>query len=134
MKYEEKMRMMQYVKPEKKDLLLYKLSKGETVDITKDEDLFYQINVDRMSIEEAMDRNKYKPLAEDMKVMRQNLDDPWYGKMKNKTLGRYLGEIPDHIYFTHPWFSPTLSKEEKTKNIKKFFNLFPAFRAGSKPI
>ena len=134
MTYEERMRLLQWVKPEKKDELLTRIAKGEMVDITKDEDLFYQINVDRMSIDKAMDRNKYKQLAEDMKVVRQNLHDPMYGKTRSKTFKRYLGEIPDHIYFTHPWFSPMLSAEERSANIRKFFNLFPAFRAGSKEI
>ncbi len=134
MTYEEKMRLLQYVKPENKDELLLRIARGETVDITKDEDLFYQINVDRMSIEDAMNRDKYKPLAEDMKEVRKHLHDPLYGKTRGGVTKRYLGEIPDHIYFTHPWFSPHLSKEERSANIKKFLNMFPMFRAGSKPI
>ena len=133
MTYEEKARLLSWVKPEKKDYLLAQLIKGQTIDLHKDEDLFYQINVDRMPMEKVMDRNKYKPLADHVKQTRQYIDDPWYGKTKDKKM-RYLGEIPSEIYFTHPWFSPSLPKEERDANIRKFFNMFPAFRAGSKSI
>jgi hypothetical protein len=133
MNYEQKMRMLQWVKSEKKDELLMRIARGETVDITKDEDLFYRINVDRMSMDKVMDRDKYKPLAEHVKQTRAHIDDPQYGKTKGNKM-RYLGEIPADIYFTHPWFSPNLPKEERDANVRKFFNQFPAFRIGQKDI
>ena len=133
MTYEEKARLLTWVKPENKDRLLAKLIQGEKVDITKDEDLFYRINIDRMPMEKIIDRNKYKPLAEHVKQTRKHIDDPWYGQTKDKKL-RYLGEIPADLYFSHPWFSPNLPKEERDANIRKFFRMFPAFRVGSKEI
>ena len=136
MTYEEKMRSMAWIKPEKKDIILARILKGEkSVDITKDEDLFYRVNVDRIPMEELINKRvaKYSGLAEGMKAVRQNLADPDFGKTKDKKL-RYLGEIPEEIYFTHPWFSPLLSREERDANIKRFFNMFPAFRAGNKQI
>lgn len=133
MTYEDKMRLLAWVRPEKKDELLARIARGEVVDITRDEDLFYRLNVDRMPIEKLMDRNKYKPLAEHVKQTRSHIDDPWYGKTKGKKM-RYLGEIPADIYFSHPWFSPNLPKHERDANVRKFFNLFPAFRVGHKEI
>jgi hypothetical protein len=133
MTYEDKMRLLANVRPEKKDELLLRISRGEVVDITKDEDLFFQINVDRISMERQVEREKYRPLVDDLKEYRKNLNDPKFGASKGKKL-RYLGEIPEHLWFTHPWFSASLSVEERTANVKKFLNLFPAFRAGTKPI
>jgi hypothetical protein len=123
--YEDKMRMLKWVTPTEKDKLLARLIKGETIDLHKDEDLFYQINIDRLPMEKVMNRDKYKPLAQHMKDTRTVLHT-----VEGKTIGghfRYKGEIPADIYFTHPWFSPTLSKEERDANIEKFFRMFPDF-------
>lgn len=125
MNYEQKARMMRWARPEKKDELLFRIWKGERVDITKDEDLFFQINRDRISMEKQMERDKYKPLANHMKETRKVLHN-----VEGKTVEghfRYKGEIPADIYFTHPWFSPTLSKEERQANIERFFRMFPDF-------
>lgn len=129
MTYEEKMRMLAWVKPEKKDELLLRIARGETVDITKDEDLFFQINRDRVSMEEQVNRDKYQPIADHIKHTREVIGDIKFGQTKGKKL-RYLGDIPADIYFTHPWFSPNLPKEERDANIRKFFKMFPKFRVG----
>jgi hypothetical protein len=125
MSYEDKMRALRWAKPENKDILFAKLLKGEKIDLHKDEDLFYQINVDRVSMEKHMSRDKYKPLAQHMKDTRQVLTN-----IDGKTVQghfRYKGEIPADLYFTHPWFSPNLPIEEKKANIEKFFRMFPDF-------
>lgn len=125
MDYETKMRMMSWVKPEKKDALLLRLIQGHSIDLHKDEDLFYQINRDRVSIEKQVSREKYRPIANHMKEARKVMHT-----VEGKTVEgnfRYKGDIPADIYFSHPWFSPTLSKEERDKNIDKFFRMFPAF-------
>lgn len=125
MTYEEKMRMMSWVKPEKKDELLLRLVRGETINLHKDEDLFYQVNRDRVSMERQVNRDKYKHIANHMKETRKVLHT-----VDGKTLQgqfRYKGDIPADIYFTHPWFSPTLPKEERDRNIDRFFKLFPDF-------
>lgn len=124
MTYEDKMRLLAHVRPEKKDELLMRIARGEIVDITKDEDLFYQINIDRVGMEKLVEREKYRPLVEHMKDARDVMTNEGWNKDKTR---KYLGEIPAELYFTHPWFSPTLSKEEKDKNIRKFFKLFPQF-------
>jgi hypothetical protein len=134
--YEEKMRMLAWCKPEKKDRLLERIVRGErSVNIQDDEDMFFRVNVDRLPMADQINRRveKFSPLAEDMKEMKKYLADPVFGKTKNKKM-RYLGEIPESIYFTHPWFSPLLPKEERDANIRRFFNEFPAFRAGDKKI
>lgn len=125
MNYEDKMRAMKWVTPEKKDELIARLLLGQKIDLHKDEDLFYQINMDRVSMEKHMTRDKYKPLANHMKDTRRVLKN-----IDGKTVEghfRYKGEIPADLYFSHPWFSPTLSKEERNKNIEKFFRMFPDF-------
>ncbi|SRR5260221_4565191 len=134
MSYEDKMRFLANVRPEKKDELLMKLAKGEIIDITKDEDLFFQINVDRMPIEQLMNRQCYVDDAEDLAKVKRHLHDPRYGKMKGGSLKRWICDIPTKLWFTHPWFSPTLPKAERDANIRKFANLFPKFRIGSKEI
>lgn len=125
MTYEEKMRMLSWVKPENKDILLTKLCMGQQIDLHKDEDLFYQINRDRIPMERSMNREKYRPIANHMKETRKVLHTI-DGKTKAGHF-RYRGEIPADIYFTHPWFSPLLSNEERQKNIERFFKLFPDF-------
>ncbi len=131
MSYEDKMRILSWVKPEKKDRLLARMLKGERVNIQGDEDLFFHVNRERLSLEDQMKRDKYKPLADHVKNAREVVDDKKYGFTKDKKM-RYLGEIPADIYFTHPWFSPNLSKLERDANIRKFFAMFPAFRIGDK--
>lgn len=125
MTYEEKARLLAWVKPEKKDELLLRLCMGKTIDLHKDEDLFYQINRDRVSMEKQVNRNKYKQIANHMKETRKVLNT-----VDGKTVqGRfkYKGDIPADLYFTHPWFSPTLPKEERDANIERFFHMFPDF-------
>lgn len=128
MKYEDKMRMMQWVKPEKKDELLLRLVRGETVDITKDADLFYQVNRERMSLDAQMQRDKYQDLANHMKDARDVMNEGGWTANKH---WKYLGDIPPEIYYTHPMFSPNLPRNEKSKNVRQFFKDFPQFR-GSK--
>ncbi len=119
--YEEKMRALQWVKPDKKDEILYKILRGDkSVDITGDKDIFNQVNVDRLSMDKLLDRDKYKGIANHAKAAKEIMKD-------GKKL-RYKGEIPADIYFTHPWFSPLLDKKERDANIEKFFNMFPRFK------
>lgn len=129
--YEQRMRLLAQCKPEYKDKLLLRILKGENVDITRDSDLFYQINKDRVSLEEFTNRSKFKPAAEATKSMKQHMLDPRTGRSRGKQL-RWLGDIPAEIYFSRPEFSPTLAKGERDRNIKKFLNSFPTFRAGDK--
>lgn len=131
MNYEEKMKFLKNVRPEKKDEALLRIIRGEKdVDITTDENLYYQINKDRVSIEEFVNRDKFLQDAKEMKQMKANLWDKKHGMNPSKK-GRLLGEIPAEIFFSRKELSdPTLSKEERSKNIKKFFNQFPAFKAG----
>lgn len=133
MTYEEKMRLLAQCRPEKKDLLLARILKGEKVDITQDSDLFYQINKDRVTLEEFTNRDKFKAEANAMKYQKQGLYDKNHGKFKQGK-GRWLGDIPAEIFFSRPEFSPQLTKEERLKNIKKFLNDFPVFRAGDKQL
>lgn len=125
MRYEDKMKALKWAKPTIKDQLLAQVLQGKTIDLHKDEDLFYQVNIDRISMDKHMTREKYRPLANHMKNTRQVLKN-----IDGKTIEghfQYKGEIPADLYFTHPWFSPTLSKEERKANIEKFFRLFPDF-------
>lgn len=119
--YEQKMRMLKWAKPDKKDILFAKLAKGEKVDVTQDEDLFFSVNRDRASMDSQVNREKYRPIVEHVKNSRDI--------MKNGKKLRYKGEIPLDLWLTHPWFSPNLSKEERDANINKFFRMFPAFSA-----
>lgn len=117
--------MLKWAKPTVKDQLLAQVLQGKKIDLHKDEDLFYQVNMDRVSMEKHMSRDKYKPLADHMKETRKVIKN-----IDGKTMEghfRYKGEIPADLYFSHPWFSPMLSKEERKANIDKFFRLFPDF-------
>lgn len=133
MNYEDKMRLLAWVKPEKKDILLARIFKGERVNIQNDADLFFQINRDRIPLQDQMKRDKYQQLANHVKDAREVVHDRNYGYTKDKKL-RYLGEIPADIYFTHPMFSPNLPKHERDANIRKFLNEFPAFKVGDKKV
>lgn len=121
MNYEDKMKILKWVKPEKKDEIFARIIKGErSVDITGDQDIFNQVNIDRMPIEKIMDREKYRPIAQHAKNSKD--------VMKNGHKLKYKGEIPLDIWLTHPWFSPTLDKKERDANIDRFFKLFPKFK------
>lgn len=132
MSYEEQMRK-HYSKPSEKDIILAKIVRGDkNIDITKDEDIFYQINKDRVSIEQFTNRDKFKADAAQMKEFKQTLLDPAYGRTKTKN-ARLLGEIPAEIYYARKEFSdPMIPMQERVENMKKFFNTFPVFRAGDK--
>lgn len=135
MTYEERMRLLQYCRPDKRDILFARLLKGEQVDITKDSDLFYQINADRMSMDAFMDRNEFVEDAKEITNLKQTLKDTKYGKTGyKKGLKRWICDIPPKVWFTHPWFSPMLPKEERDANIRKWANMFPKFRIGEKEI
>lgn len=122
-------------KPEKKDILLLKLLRGETIDVTKDEDLFFHVNKDRVTLEQFTNREKFRADAEDMKWMKKGMYDPKHGKLRNGMSGRWLGDIPAEIYFSRKELSdPNIPKHERLKNIKKFLNEFPVFRAGEKRV
>lgn len=131
MTYQQRMELLSRCKPEYKDILLMKLIKGERIDITKDEDLFYQVNKDRVTLEQFVNRDKFKQQAHNVKLQKEYLHDPRTAKTKGGKF-RWLGDIPDEVYFSRPEFSPLLPKEERLANIKKFLNTFPTFRAGDK--
>lgn len=131
--YEQKMLLLSRCRPERKDELLLRIWRGETVDITKDEDMFYLVNKDRMSLAAYTDRDKYKIDAKGMKLSKEGLHDTAYGKSKGKKL-RWLGDIPEEIFFTRPEFSPSLDKKERDVNIRKWLNSHPVFRAGDKKV
>ena len=128
--YEEKMKMLANCKPEYKDILLARILRGETVDITKDEDLFYQVNKDRVSLDEFTNRDKFKASAKDMKRMKSHIDP----NHKSASGMKLIGEIPPEIYFSRPEFSASLPKEERARNIKKWLNTHTVFRIQDKQI
>lgn len=132
MTYEEKMRILSQVKPEYKDIILARILKGERkVRITGDEDLFYSVNRDRVSLEEFTNRDKFKAAAEQTKLMREHLNDKTHGYNKSKKM-KWLGDIPAEIFFSRPEFSPNLPKAQRDKNIRKFLNTFQAFKGPEK--
>lgn len=111
------------------------LLKYKTSDITSDQDTFFHVNADRMSMEDFVNKraDRFEGDKNAIKYIKRGLVDQRYGETKDKHF-RWLGDIPDIIWFTHPWFSPLLPKEERDKNIRRFFNLFPSFRMGEKPL
>lgn len=125
MNYEQKMSLLANCKPEYKDALLLRILKGEKVDITQDADLFYQINADRVSMEEFTNRDKFKDAAKQVKHTKDSLTNKGYTSDKKM---RWLGDIPSEIYFSRKEFSPLLSKEERDANIRKWLTQFPSFR------
>ena len=133
MDYEIMQQVLANCRPEKKDELMLRILRGEKVDITQDSDLFYQINKDRVSLDEFTNRDKFKAAAEDMKRQKKHMYDANYGTSQNKKL-RWLGDIPPEIYFSRPEFSPLLSREERTANIKKWLNTYHVFKAGDKRV
>lgn len=133
MTYEQRMQLMSRVKPEFKDLLLLRLLRGETIDITKDEDLFYQVNKDRVTLEQFTNRDRFKADVAAIQRQRKFMHDPKYGKTKGKKM-RWLGDIPAEIYFSRPEFSKELDKGTREKNIRNWLNQFPSFRAGESQV
>lgn len=131
MNYEEKMKALSECRPEYKDILLMKILQGETVDITKDADLFYQVNKDRVSLSEFTERDKFKAAADAMKLEKSLGFDT--AKSKQGRMRR-IGDIPAEIFFSRPEFSPNLPKDERDRNIRKFLNEFNTFRVSDHTI
>lgn len=131
MTYEERMKLLSFVKPENKDRLLLKLARGERIDLTQDSDLFYQINADRMSMEDWMKQDKFKHHIQSMKDLKSSMSDK--GKTKEGKM-RLIGEIPLSVYYTRPEFSPKLPPAERARNIKQFLNENPVFRISDKRV
>lgn len=133
MDYEEKMKILANCKPEKKDMILLRILRGEKgIDITQDEDIFFQVNKDRMSMEQYVNRDKFIADAKFMHEYKRDLHDTTHARTKSKAM-RELGQIPAEIYYARKELSdPMIPRHERLKNIKKFLNDFPAFRTGDK--
>lgn len=129
MTYED--RMKAYTEAKNKEEILQRIMSGQkSVDITHSEDIFYQVNKDRVSIDQFTNRDKFKHDAAQMKEFKKDLVDQKFGQTKSKH-GRLIGEMPAEIYYARKEFSdPTIPREERIRNMKKFFNDFPAFRVG----
>lgn len=124
-------RMKAYTEAKNKEEFLQRWAHGQkSIDITHSEDIFYQVNKDNVSIEEFTNRDKFKADAAEMKEFKRDLYDTKFGTTKSKH-GRLLGEMPAEIYYARKEFSdPNIPREERLKNMKKFFNDFPSFRIG----
>ncbi len=130
MTYEQRMEFLANCKPEKRDEALLRILRGEKdVDITKDEDLFFQVNKDRVSLDQYTNRDKFKASAEDMKKMKQNIDPNHRSPGSHMKL---IGEMPPEIYFNRPEFAAM--NPDRAKNIKKWLNEYHAFRIGDKKL
>ncbi len=130
MTYED--RMKAYQEAVNKEEVLRRIVLGETTDITKSEDIFYQVNKDRVSMEQFTNRDKFVADAQFMKEYKRDLIDTAHARTRSKAM-RELGQIPAEIYYSRKELSdPMLPREERLKNIKKFFNDFPSFRTGDK--
>lgn len=129
--YEQRMKAYQEAK--NKEEFLQRVVRGQkSVDITHTEDIFYQVNKDRVSIDQFTNRDKFKADAAYMKEFKRDLVDPTFARTKSKH-SRLLGEIPAEIYYARKEFSdPNIPREERLKAMKKWFDAFPAFRAGDK--
>ncbi len=133
MTYEQ--RMKAYTEAKNKEEFLQRYMAGQrSIDITHSEDIFFQVNKDRVSMDEFVNRDRFKQDAKDMKEFKKDLYDQSLGRTKSKH-GRLLGDIPAEIYYSRKEFSdPNMPMEERIKHMKKFFNDFPSFRAGDKRI
>lgn len=129
MTYEE--RMKAYTEAKNKEEFLQRYMRGQkSIDITHSEDIFYQVNKDRVSMAEFTNRDKFKADAKAMHEFKRDLIDTKFGRTKSKH-NRHLGDIPAEIYYARKELSdPLLPREERLKNIKRFLNDFPAFRTG----
>ncbi len=125
--------MKAYNEAKNKEEILQRIMRGQrSVDITHSEDIFYQVNKDNVSMDQFVNRDKFKEDAAFMKEYKRDLHDTAHGTTKSKAM-RQLGQIPAEIYFSRKELSdPNLPREERLKNIKKFFNDFPSFRTGDK--
>lgn len=129
--YEQKLAKIQAIKADKQLNLIAKLNRGETVDITKDEGLFYALNRNNVSMEQFVNRAKFDSDAQAVKELKKNLSNNGWTKEKKM---RLIGEIPANIYYSRKEFTPNQSKEDLNKNIKKFLNDFPQFRTVDKRV
>lgn len=125
--------MKAYTEAKNKEEILQRIVRGErSVDITKSEDIFYQVNKDRVSMDQFVNRDKFVGDAKFMHEYKRDLYDTDHARTKSKAM-RQLGQIPAEIYFARKELSdPNLPREERLKNMKKFFNDFPSFRTGDK--
>ena len=127
--YEQRMELLKHVKPENKDILLLKLMRGETIDLTKDADLFYQINLQegRIPVSSLTNQDKFKEDAKAIHELKRDMHNS-NGMTKDKQM-QWLGDIPEEIYWRDPRMCKNPDKQDRSKYIKQWFNDHPEFRA-----
>jgi hypothetical protein len=90
-----------------------------------DDEIYYAFHGKDLPMEEFMKQERYKRDATAAKSDIKNLDNKGWTKDKHMKL---LAQIPAHIYFTRPEFSPYLDPKEREANIRKFLAQYPAFK------
>lgn len=114
MNWEEKRRMHML-----KDLL-----DGKTVDLSKDEELYFAAFGKQVSMDKFVQRDKFVADAERAKQIK-SLNGASNGYVANKKL-RHIGEVPANIFLTRPEFHP--DNPDREKNIINFLNTYTQFR------
>ena len=128
--YEETRRKLDAIKRDKQIEILARLLRGETVDLTKDEETFYAVNANKMDMEMFVSRDKFLPHAQQAKAIReQNRSNNGFSAGKRF---RHIGEIPANVFFSRAEFHE--SNPNRDAAIRKFLNEFPAFRVVDKPV
>jgi len=104
--------------------LLQQLLEGKKVDLRKDEELYYAAFGKQVSMDEFVNRAKYKNAGKQVKLDRE-LNRPNSGWTEKKHM-KHVGEIPASLFLARPEFHP--SNPDRDKEIKKFLALYPQFK------
>jgi hypothetical protein len=110
--------------------LLAELLKGETIDVTKNAQLFEALNREKLGFEEllALHPEEAEAHVEYVKQRRLEQNGRWYNPDSKAWWGE-KGVIPPCCYYARPnayW------KDKRLMN--NFLNQFPAFRISEKPL
>jgi len=126
--------LFQAAKKRKADAVKYHLLsealKGNTINVTKNNDLFEALNRERMDFEQILKLHpdEVKETIEYIKERRLEQDGIWWNTNSESKMGEY-GAVPPSCYAARPnwyWKDKTL--------IKNFFNTFSKFRISEKPL
>ena len=107
--------------------LLTKLLNGETVDLRDDEDLYYAAFGKKVSMDEFVNRDKFKQAIQQVRLTREGAQEV-KGWTKDKSM-KHIGEIPANIFLSRPEFHP--DNPDRDKEIKKFLQQFPQFKVSN---
>jgi hypothetical protein len=92
---------------------------------SNDPEFHYGFNAKTMPLEQYMQQDKFKAVAEQNKGVRKNMRNRGWNQSKTQ---RHIAEIPADVFFNRPELNSHLPQKQFSENVRKFLRDFPAFK------